>query len=1176
MIAFLKRGRMILAILIIVLALLSSLVRALTPWVAQYKADFEKHLSTLLGRVVVIEGMQTGWYWFEPVIKLNDVLLVDAKTPLLKLDRLWLGLDLWRSLWHWKIEPGVIYLQGVHVTARQHNGYWTFDGAAGPLSDRQASASTSIAWILTRPRIILKDVSLDLVLQDKTLIALPHISLRMANANGATRIKGEASLNQSGESTVTWMANLTWDGLQPERLQGQVYLAGQNVWLVPWQRAFTSLPLTLKTGLLDAQVWLDLKKGVVDSARAEIGLRHATGNDLVTHSPLDIASMDASLAWKKNADGWEATGDKIEGQINGSTWPENAFLVRYEASKEAWAVFVKSLVVESLLSLNGIWPEKWSALRAAKPQGLLQNTQIHSTQGKLDSVLTQVVAGGWSAVENIPGVSNISGVFSWKPLEGRFDIDTNNFTLTSKGLPAIHPLTCNATLDWQITPAGLRVHARRFILTHPDFVIKVQGILDSLSLTPSEKTTGNLHLTAALSANNAQQWLPWLPKTWLKPRLNTWLKKDITRVEHLVANAKISGSLADFPFDAEAGIFQINADVKGVDLVFAKHWPKVNALDGSLQINQRLLTGQVMQADLLDTPVSALTLHIADLGLDKETLHVYGTVQADASRFQAFIRHSPLDKKVAVLKKMQIKGPLDLQLKLAVPLYPENDTVLAEGKVRFHDNDMVLNLLPKPLAVNGLEGLLLFNEKGIAESHIKALVFNNPMSIGLSSIHDKNPRTELALQGRASIAALKKIVPWSFLSRMHGAFTFESLVQLLSAPHQKNTVLIKTSLEGLAMDLPLSIGKKAAERVPLTVELGFREGTWVDLAMQYRDWQVKTEKQKEDQWSIHIEQPAVQGSLVYDRLKNSLSGSFYTLHIPKMVGPEQPLSSALIKDTPNMNLRIDSLQYGDWVLGRFTGRGVLREGVYVLEDGTLDSPAYHMAITGEWAQKGRVNKTTMTIAMQIHHLKAMLEQWKIPPVVNSHKGEIQWQGHWPGGYHDFSLKKAQGSLNIVLKDGLITHFSPEMEEKLGLGKLLSILSLQTIPRRLKLDFSDLSHRGYSFDVFRGQFTLNDGILTTHDSTIDGPVAYASMKGSLDMLKKQYAMRLTISPHVTASLPVVATIAGGPIAGVAVWAASKLINQGMKQISGYTYRITGSFKHPSVESVSVFNKGELNP
>lgn len=145
---------------------------------------------------------------------------------------------------------------------------------------------------------------------------------------------------------------------------------------------------------------------------------------------------------------------------------------------------------------------------------------------------------------------------------------------------------------------------------------------------------------------------------------------------------------------------------------------------------------------------------------------------------------------------------------------------------------------------------------------------------------------------------------------------------------------------------------------------------------------------------------------------------------------------------------------------------------------------------------------------------------------------------------------------LQLKNGRITHLSKATEEKLGLGKLLSILSLQTIPRRLQLDFSDLSHQGYSFDIFQGNFIIKDGIMSTQDSYLDGPVAYAGMKGDLNLPKHTYNLNLKISPHITASLPVVATIAGGPVAGVAAWVANNIISQSMQKFLGTVIKYQG--------------------
>jgi len=271
---------------------------------------------------------------------------------------------------------------------------------------------------------------------------------------------------------------------------------------------------------------------------------------------------------------------------------------------------------------------------------------------------------------------------------------------------------------------------------------------------------------------------------------------------------------------------------------------------------------------------------------------------------------------------------------------------------------------------------------------------------------------------------------------------------------------------------------------------------------------------------------------------------------------------------PNLNLRIDDFHYGNYNLGQITLKSHSLDNQWILDHGKLESPFYQMYLQGNWTQKDNKNNSKIQARLLISDLSNSLKRFKIEPVVEADKGEIEFKGGWADSILNFSQAKCLGQMDIQFRNGRITHLSQETEEKMGLGKLLSILSLQTIPRRLKLDFSDLSQKGYSFDIFKGHFKLKNAKMYTSESYIDGPVAYAGMSGSLDLKKHLYDLELKVSPHITASLPVVATIAGGPIAGIATWIASKIINKGMQKISAYTYKITGPWHQPVVQQVSI--------
>ncbi len=68
--------------------------------------------------------------------------------------------------------------------------------------------------------------------------------------------------------------------------------------------------------------------------------------------------------------------------------------------------------------------------------------------------------------------------------------------------------------------------------------------------------------------------------------------------------------------------------------------------------------------------------------------------------------------------------------------------------------------------------------------------------------------------------------------------------------------------------------------------------------------------------------------------------------------------------------------------------------------------------------------------------------------------------------------------------------------KMDIGKMLSIFSLQTIPRRLSLDFSDVFQKGYSFDSIKGDFNFNNGDMHTNNLRFDGPVAKVAIQGRI--------------------------------------------------------------------------------
>jgi uncharacterized protein YhdP len=157
----------------------------------------------------------------------------------------------------------------------------------------------------------------------------------------------------------------------------------------------------------------------------------------------------------------------------------------------------------------------------------------------------------------------------------------------------------------------------------------------------------------------------------------------------------------------------------------------------------------------------------------------------------------------------------------------------------------------------------------------------------------------------------------------------------------------------------------------------------------------------------------------------------------------------------------------------------------------------------------------------------------------------------------FLLDSINGNLSLDIRKGQLRDVSP------GAGRVFGLLSLQTLPRRLTLDFSDVFKKGLTFDRIKGSFLLERGDAYTTNLYLDGPAARIDISGRTGLAVKDYDQLVTVTPHVTASLPLAGALVGGPVAGGVLYAIDKLFKPTIEKITQYQYTITGSWDDPQI-------------
>ncbi|MDT8410054.1 MAG: YhdP family protein [Wenzhouxiangellaceae bacterium] len=323
-----------------------------------------------------------------------------------------------------------------------------------------------------------------------------------------------------------------------------------------------------------------------------------------------------------------------------------------------------------------------------------------------------------------------------------------------------------------------------------------------------------------------------------------------------------------------------------------------------------------------------------------------------------------------------------------------------------------------------------------------------------------------------------------------------------------------------------------------------------------------------DYWRLNSSGANMEGSVRFpargDADRNIVADLAY-LYWPG-VDPEQPSElrppgSVNPKDVPAFDIAIDELRWGQLSLGEVSLSSHKTEQGIEIEQLSARRDGLEISGQGRWTGSGPV-QTQMRLRLAADDLGQVLEQAGFDIALERGQSRIDFDGQWPGGPTDFALARVNGELEVVISDGTIPEARP------GAGRILGLVSLNSIPRRLRLDFSDVFGGGLGFDRVAGHFKLTDGVASTDDLRIDAPAAEIRISGSTDLEARTYDQVLTVRPGVGSALPIIGALAGGPVGAAAGAALQQIFSKPLKGVSEVKYAVTGTWDNPVFEPVSV--------
>jgi uncharacterized protein (TIGR02099 family) len=360
-----------------------------------------------------------------------------------------------------------------------------------------------------------------------------------------------------------------------------------------------------------------------------------------------------------------------------------------------------------------------------------------------------------------------------------------------------------------------------------------------------------------------------------------------------------------------------------------------------------------------------------------------------------------------------------------------------------------------------------------------------------------------------------------------------------------------------------------AAYAPSRIDLSSPELTF--MGRSFHQVQALADKQGR-QWRIQAKATELQGTAEYrpaqDGAGARVQARLNYLVIPPAVLEEVESSLAESpKDLPALDIVVDNLEVRGINLGRAEIDGFARTTAngsreWMLNKFNLSTPEAKFQSKGQWGGPGKASakRSTLDFTLEIQDSGDLLERFGNKGAIRDGKGRMVGQVGWQGSPFSPDYNTMSGQFTVNIERGQFLKADP------GVTRLLGVLSLQSLPRRLTLDFKDLFSEGFAFDFVRGDVFIAQGIASTNNLQMKGVSAAVLMEGRADIQRETQDIKVVVVPELNAGTASLVYSAINPLVGLTSFLAQYVLRRPLMKSNTQEFRVEGSWKDPKVSKV----------
>ncbi|OHY92532.1 TIGR02099 family protein [Vibrio rotiferianus] len=383
-------------------------------------------------------------------------------------------------------------------------------------------------------------------------------------------------------------------------------------------------------------------------------------------------------------------------------------------------------------------------------------------------------------------------------------------------------------------------------------------------------------------------------------------------------------------------------------------------------------------------------------------------------------------------------------------------------------------------------------------------------------------------------------------------------------------------------DQPSVLSEMATPAIPKPTNIDLDVQTLQLAGIEFHDVDL-TARKKNLSWLLDVDSQEVKGKANYLKPYDlSVSLEHLHLYIPgfdemtkernSLFASEDqaaPLISNFDRkfhaEMPNLTLNIDDFWLQGYKVGKVNVDLERRDNRLEWKNVTFSSGQNRVDMNGWWELTKERSHSNLTMKVQGENNSDLMERFGITSGIQQAPFEIDAQLDWDGAPWAMKTQSLQGEVSSEFGKGVITEVS-------GAARLLGLFSLDSIIRKMQLDFTDVFDKGMAFNSITGTGKIQDGVFITNDIVMDALAGEMQIRGIADMNTRLVDAEVKFTPDITSGIPMLTAFAVAPQTALYVLAISTVISPVVEVFTQVNYEVKGPLDSPTVKEISR-SKGE---